>query len=99
MIVSALNQNHTIVFIENVWIKRQISILNLNVPRSMWDYAEEPTFTIFYKIGTDSFENAFLSANRPKAVCSISGFYQCFAMTVKFCVQFNIYCDGNVFIN
>ena len=35
-----LHQNHDIVFIKNVLIKRQISVLNLNMPQSMWDDTE-----------------------------------------------------------
>ena len=41
--VVALHKNHAIVFIENVGIQRQISILNLNMPKSKWGDAEEPT--------------------------------------------------------
>ena len=51
----ALLRNHAIVFIENVWNKLQISILNLNIPTSKWDDAAEPTINHFYKIGNISF--------------------------------------------
>ena len=39
------------VFIENVSIKRQISVLNLNMPKPKWDDADETTINDFYKIG------------------------------------------------
>ena len=45
----------------HVLIKRQISILNLNMQKSKWDGAEEPTINHFYKIG-----NLYWISNRPQ---------------------------------
>ena len=39
----------------------------MNIPKSKLDDADEPTVNDFYKIGTDSFEFALSSANRPKS--------------------------------
>ena len=43
------HQNHATVFIENIWIKRQISTLNLNMSKFKWDRVEEHTIDNFYK--------------------------------------------------
>ena len=46
----ALHQNHAIVFIyRNAWIKYQILILYLNMPKTKWEGVEEPTINTFYK--------------------------------------------------
>ena len=53
-----ISRHHLIIFIENVCIKRQvmqISILNLNMPKSTWDDADEPTTNNFIKIGNRQF--------------------------------------------
>ena len=42
----ALYQNHAIVFIEMLFIKCQIFVLNLNMPKTKRDGAEEPTIKI-----------------------------------------------------
>ena len=51
----ALHQNHAIVFIEMLLIKCQIFFLNLNMPKTKWDGAEEPTLNNFLKIGSRRF--------------------------------------------
>ena len=71
----ALHQNNSIVVIENVWMKLQISILNLNKPKSKWD----PQFIISIKLVTDHFEYALLSAHWPKSTefdCNVTRVYQ-----------------------
>ena len=37
------------------------------MPKSNWDFVEEPRIENFYKIVTDNFEYALLSANRSKS--------------------------------
>ena len=46
-----LHQNHVVSSIfRKAWIKCQILIRNLNMPKTKWDGAKEPTINNFYTI-------------------------------------------------
>ena len=51
----ALHQNHAKVFIEILLIKYLIFVLNLNMPKTKWEGAEDPTINHFFKIVSITF--------------------------------------------
>ena len=56
----------------NALIKCQIFVLNINIPKTKWDGAEEPTINKFFKINSRKIIICSLNCRLTEAKCSIS---------------------------